>query len=209
MADWEANLSELLKAMDALCSEYHLLPLQSVPKPDGALHTDRVGCTLSVGISKLKFRLERVGTQKPTPSMEYLAAMTHEQIVQKIKEAVKLLRVANATISSTEAFSLISKFESEASLLSVLYFTRDQSMHLFLKARVLGFDGSESLTLVATDQDFCMVSLEGCRYEYCDENWTPEFWRNTERVEGTLTIIFPSNESLTLKALRGQAASDP
>jgi hypothetical protein len=134
--------------------------------------------------------------------------MTHKEIVEMIKKAVDILRVANATISSTEAFSLISKFESEASLLSVLYFTQDQSMHLFLKARVSGFEGSESLTLVATDQNFCMVSLEGCKYKYCDENWTPEFWRNTERGEGTLTILFPSNESLTLKVLRDQTAPD-
>src|ERR1700692_1107502 len=104
--------------------------------------------------------------------------MTHKEIVEMIKKAVDILRVANATISSTEAFSLISKFESEASLLSVLYFTQDQSMHLFLKARVSGFEGSESLTLVATDQNFCMVSLEGCKYKYCDENWTPEFCGN-------------------------------
>ena len=134
--------------------------------------------------------------------------MTHEEIVAKIKEATKLLKVANAQISSTEAFSLISKFESEASLLSVFYFTRDQSIYLSLKARVLGFDGTESLTLTGTDQDFCMVSLKGCRFKYLDENWTPEFLRNMERVEGTLTIIFPSNERITLKALRGHAASD-
>ena len=82
-------------------------------------------------------------------------------------------------------------------------------MHLFLKARVVGFDGGESLVLVAGDHDFCIISLEGCKYKYYDERLALEFLRNKVRTEGTLTIVFPSNESLTLKVVRGETVSDP
>jgi len=133
--------------------------------------------------------------------------MSHEEIVRKIREATKIHKEIEAITSWDDATLLLKKFQSEGTLLSVLFFTRDQTMHLFLKARVEGFDGDEFLTLVAGSRDFCFISLKGCRYEYTDERLAPEWLRNTDRVEETLTIVFPSNESLTLRALVNEAAS--
>jgi len=112
-------------------------------------------------------------------------------------------------ISSADAALLLSKFETEATLLKVTLALSGQSIYIALKARVGGFTEGEHLSLLTEAEDISIVSLKGCRFEYGDERAAPEFLQEwaARRFEGTLTILFPSNERLSLRALRSEIPS--
>lgn len=110
-------------------------------------------------------------------------------------------------ISSAEAALLLSKFESEEILLFVNFFSQDRAINLTLHAHVADSVEGESLALFTSDKHMCLISLKGCRFEYADERSAPEFLREwaTQKYDGMLKILFPSNETMTLRALRGNA----
>jgi len=113
-------------------------------------------------------------------------------------------------ISSEDAALLLSKFESEATLLKVSLLRKNPSITLSLQARVLGFTEGEILSLMTGTKDISFVSLNGCQFEYGDERAVPELIRDwaTQKFEGALTILFPSDEKLTLRAFRSEVPSD-
>jgi hypothetical protein len=107
-------------------------------------------------------------------------------------------------ISSANAALLLSKFQSEATLLKVSFSKGDPYVSLSLQARVVDFTEGKSLSLITETKDFCVVSLKDCRFEYGDERELPELVREwaTRKYEGALAILLSSDERLTLRAFR-------
>ena len=113
-------------------------------------------------------------------------------------------------ISSADAALVLSKFETEATPLRVTFSVPDNSIYLVLKAQLGAFTEGEHLCLLTQTKEISLISLKGCKFEYGDGRALPELLREwaTQKYEGTLTILFPSDERLTLAAFRLEPPSD-